>query len=351
MLATVVVVDWRQPELTRRCLRSLSAQVRAGEVEVVLVVNEATAGQVEAYRTEFPSVHVVPVERNLGFAGGVARGLEAVAADVVVLLNNDAVAEPGFVRAGLAELDRRGPSTAAVAATVVLEGRFELARGPGTVDDLVGLDGRRWRRSADGAGERLLNGTGVQVDVNGNGADREWLTPLDGHGGADGSPDPFGFSGGAVFLRRSALDEAGGFDESLFMYYEDVDVSWRLRLAGYDIGWAPAAVVVHRHAGSSSSSGELVRYQSMRNRLVVVVRVGSVRVVARVLARTALRCARDLLPGGTRQLAARQWARLLAEMPRAIRGAVRARRLDGRTARDRGRVEGRLLPTVALPHE
>ncbi len=229
MDVSVVIVDWHQPELTRRAIDSVRSQRVDADVEVVLVVNEADDRTVAAYRTDLPAVVIVAEPTNAGFAGGVARGIAAASAPVVALLNNDAVADHGFLARGLAALAAGGDRVAGVAATVVLEGGFvpvPAAAAPGP-DDLVGVDGRRWRRDADG--RTLVNGTGVVLDRSGNGRDRDWLRPLQD---APETAPLFGFSGGAVLLRRDALADVGGFDESLFMYYEDLDVSWRLRLAG-----------------------------------------------------------------------------------------------------------------------
>lgn len=343
MDVSVVIVDWHQPELTRRAIDSVRSQRVDAEVEVVLVVNEADDRTVADYRADLPSVVVVAEPTNSGFAGGVSRGIAAASAPVVALLNNDAVADHGFLARGLAALDAGGPRVAAVAATVVLEGGFApvdqgVAGGP---DDLVAADGRRWRRTVDG--RTLVNGTGVVLDRSGNGRDRDWLRPLPD---APETAPLFGFSGGAVFLRRDALADVGGFDESLFMYYEDLDVSWRLRLAGWEVRHAPDAVATHRHAASSGSDSPLVRYQSMRNRLAVVVRNGSPQMVRRVVLRTLARAARDLLRPGRGQLTPAQWARLGREAPGLVARARRARRGDGAGPAARRAVES-LLDTGA----
>lgn len=337
---SVIIVDWHQPELTRRAIESALSQRLDATVEVVLVVNEARDDVVAAYRADHPSIVVVAERSNAGFAGGVARGIAAASGEVLVLLNNDAVADHGFLDRGLAALTAGGPRTAAVAATAVLEGRFvPVTDGPWAEDDLVAADGRRWRRAE--VGQTLVNGTGVVLDRSGNGRDRDWLRPI------DDAPEVarlFGFSGGAAFLRRAPLEQVGGFDPSLFMYYEDLDLAWRLRLAGFDVGHAPDAVVVHRHAASSGSDSPLVRYQSMRNRLAVVARNGSGGLVGRVLLRTLVRMLRDLLRPSTAQLAPGAWSRLGREAPAVLRHARRARRADGFDAAARRRVEALLAP-------
>ena len=340
MDVSVVIVDWHQPDLTRRAVGSVLSQRVDASVEVVLVVNDADDDTVRSYREDFPALVVVPEPTNAGFAGGVARGLAASSGAVVVLVNNDAVADHGFLDRGLAALAAGGPTTAAVAATAVLEGRFApvVPGASRSDDDLVAADGRRWRRVETG-GVTLVNGTGVVLDRSGNGRDRDWLRPVDD---APEHAPLFGFSGGAAFLRRAAVDAVGGFDESLFMYYEDLDLAWRLRLAGYRIGAAPDAVVVHRHAASSGSDSPLVRYQSMRNRLVVTARDATDRMVGRVVARTVVRMVRDLAQPARAQLTPGAWWRLVREAPAALRRARRLRRVDGHDAQARRRVESLL---------
>ncbi|KQM25570.1 MULTISPECIES: glycosyltransferase family 2 protein [unclassified Frigoribacterium] len=336
MDASVIVVNWRQPELTLRCLESLVGQRASASFEIVLVENEASPGGTEPFRRLVPDLVVVEEATNAGFAGGVRRGIEASRGDVVVLLNNDAVAEPGFVEAGLAALRAGGPRVAAASATVTLEGGFvrATARDEGA---LVDGRGTAWLRSSAPEAVGLLNGTGVELAPDGNGRDRDWLRPSDDV--VDHPADPFGFSGGAAFVRRTALEAVGGFDEGLFMYYEDLDVSWRLRLAGLEIVHAASARTIHRHAASSAGSGALVRRQSMRNRLLVVVRNGSAGFVARVTLRTLARLLIDLARPRGAQLSRRDWGSVCRGLPSAVAGALVSRRRSGVTRGERRRVE------------
>jgi len=346
MDASVIVVNWRQPELTVRCLHSLMGQDSQWSFEVVLVENEARPGAVDIFRRTFPDLVVVEESTNAGFAGGVRRGIEASTGDVVVLLNNDAVAEPGFLDAGLRALRDGGETVAAASATVTLEGRF-VPSGSRGVRALVDGEGVAWRRSDDADAVTLMNGTGIELGPDGNGRDRDWLRPVDLV--ADPGGRPFGFSGGAAFLRRSALAAVGGFDESLFMYYEDLDVSWRLRLAGQEIVHAASARAVHRHAASSDDDGVLVRRQSMRNRLLVVLRNGSWGFVLRVVLRTLARLLIDLVRPDTALLTRRDWAAVSRGLVTASRSAVAARRRSGVSHADRLRVERSLSSSDAAP--
>lgn len=339
MRASVVVVNWRQPELTLRALEALSAQTATSSYEVVLVENEAIPGAADVFREAFPDVVVVEEPTNSGFAGGVARGIASSSGEVIVLVNNDAVPDPAFLSEGLRALDALGPGYAAVSAAVMLEGLFEPVTASGD-HVLVGLDAKRWARTEDPVrGVSLMNGTGLEMTSDGNGHDRDWLSAAHEVGTRG---DPFGFSGGAAFLRRDALDSIGGFDEDLFMYYEDLDVSWRFRLAGLGVGFAPGARIVHRHAGSSSSGSELIRRQSMRNRLAVVLRNGSGPLIARVAARTVARMAQDIVRPRRAYLSRRAWFGIVRESPELVFGSLLKRRMSSTSAADRRRVEDHL---------
>jgi GT2 family glycosyltransferase len=349
--ASVIVIDWHQPELTRRSLDALLAQRTSWSYELVVVVNEADDQTVAGYRADYPDAIVVPEPTNSGFAGGVTRGIAAAHGRVIVLVNNDAVADNGFLERGLSMLDGLPTEVAALAATTVLEGGFRPASGAAGPDDLVSPRGGRWRRVSGELslpGEALLNGTGVVLDRTGNGRDRDWLAPLNG---PREDAVLFGFSGGAAFLRKEALEEIGSFDPALFMYYEDVDVSWRLRLAGYDIRYAPDAVVVHRHAASSASDSPLVRYQSMRNRLAVVLRNGSPAMIRRVLFRTVVRMLLDVVRPSSAQLTRADWRRLVLEAPAIARHARHLRRGDGWGPAVRREIEMRYIDESRIAAE
>ena len=342
MDASVIVVNWRKPDLTLRCLASLVEQRTSHTFEVVLVENEATPGSTDLFRDRYPDVRIVRNERNLGFAAGVATGIAAASGRVLILLNNDAVADPLFVDALLGRLGTEPGDVAAVAALVELRGGYRRV-GDARPDDLRGHDGARWRRlpGSDPGGTALTNSTGVTVLGGGNGADRDWLVPT-GDLRRSGDDEPFGFSGGAAALRRAAWDAIGGFDESFFMYYEDFDLSWRLRLTGRRIVFEPAARVSHEHAGSSGHSSALLRFHSLRNRLLTTVRNGTVPLVLLVLARTAGRGVRDALAGlrgrhGDTYLGAAEWRRLVRDVVVLAPGVLRSRASAPRGARSRRR--------------
>jgi GT2 family glycosyltransferase len=299
-------------------------------VEIVVVDNASTDGSVEAAERSFPHVRVVRLPTNGGFAAGANAGIRTSTGEFVVLVNNDARVAPGYLRAVVAPLtDPDGADVAAVTGRVLLDARYEpVPAGEGQPTDLVGLDGRRWRRSPGGA--RLVNSTGNEVTRSGNGRDRDWLHPAVGGPGADvadgavGAVEVFGFNGGSVALRRRALDEVGLLETRLFMYYEDTEMSWRLRRAGWRVLHAPGAVTEHRHAASSGTASAFFQVHNTRNRLVVALAHAPWRVVLAALVRTVGR----LVTGPHRA----RTARALAQALRLVPVAVGIRRATDRSA-------------------
>lgn len=324
---TVVTVAWQAADLTLDCLASLAAQ-DLGDVRmhVVVVDNASTDGTAEQVALAWPDVEVVRAPRNLGFAGGNALALPRVASRYVVLLNNDAVARPDAIRRLVEEMDGAPEDVAAMAATVLLADRFRAA-GPQDADVVVGPDGR-WVLDPGGP-VRLVNSTGNEVRTDGYGQDRGWLARADR---LRVPADVFGFSGAAAILRTAALREVGFFDERFFMYYEDTDLSWRLRLAGHRVRHCPGAVVEHVHSASSSEGSRLVRFHDLRNRLATLTKNATAGLALRVLVREVLTTASLGLRRRRTDLAATR-VRALASWVALLPHLLRERRRIGRGAR------------------
>mgnify|MGYP000885287274 FL=1 len=336
--ARVVVVNWRQAELTIRAARSIREQLGDGDV-LVVVDNASGDGSAERLRRE--GLTVVESPENRGFGAGVNIGARGMVEDVLVLLNNDAVAEPGFLEAILAPLNappaapapdqpESSPTTpgstsisapAAATARILLAGRWKPA-GPDQ-DALVSPRTDRWTRVSDeaaarGEGEVLVNSTGNLVDASGNGYDRDWLVPS----GQEHSPsEVFGLCGGACAIRREAWQALGGFREDLFMYYEDTDLSWRLRERGWRVLYVREAVARHDHASSSGTDSPMFIRVNVRNRILTAAAHSPAPVVMQALARTLVRSLR----GPQRGPVLRGLTQALAGLPRELHRRARSR--------------------------
>lgn len=216
---SVVVLAFRRVDVLERCLRALAEHRSAASFEVVVVANGASV----PVRT-FLDRHVeggvaVRARVNLGFAGGCNHGVAASKGRHVVLLNDDAVVEPGFLDALVAAVERR-PRIAVVGALVLFPDR--------SVQDAGGVIGEDGMPAVVGRGsdERAAIATEPrQVDY---------------------------VSGCAVLVRREAWDAVGGMDERFYpAYFEDVDLCLRLRSAGWETWFEPEAKVLHDESASS----------------------------------------------------------------------------------------------------
>ncbi|HVF19049.1 MAG TPA: glycosyltransferase family 2 protein [Mycobacteriales bacterium] len=244
---TVVVVTYRGAEHLPACLDALAAQQSHHSWTTWVVDNASADGTADLLHTRFPDLHVIRSDRNRGFAGGNNLALREVRTPYVVLLNDDAVVQPGWLDALIDVLATSGNERVAAVTGKVL------------LDDGV-----------------TINSAGGVVDTRGYGADRGYLEPDTGQ--YDRPAEVFAASGTALALRTAALDDVGHFDEDFFLYYEDVDLCWRLRSRGWSIRYEPSAVVHHAlSATSGGEASELFHFHDLRNRLVCLGKNASTR--------------------------------------------------------------------------
>jgi N-acetylglucosaminyl-diphospho-decaprenol L-rhamnosyltransferase len=248
-----------------RTLASLRLQSRP--VDVVVVDNGSSDRSAELVRGEFPEVSLQELGRNLGFGPAINRAVEQHPADPVILLNNDVECEPRFLEA---LLDPHSEGAGTVAGVLTQEAAPELIDSAGVVADrtLMGFD--------------YLHGVPVAA--------------------AEGAPDPLGPTGGAALYRLDAFRAVGGFDERIFLYYEDLDLALRLAAAGARCRLAPEARAVHAYSASlGTGSGDKYAFTGwsrgyMLRRYGVMSRPGA---AARALACEAAICAGQLLTDRT----------------------------------------------------
>jgi N-acetylglucosaminyl-diphospho-decaprenol L-rhamnosyltransferase len=331
-LITVVVVTWNGVHLLDDCLGGLHRQDLDRALWRVLVVdNASTDGTADHLARHHPWVQLLRSPVNAGFAGGNHLALAQVTTPYAVLLNNDAVPEPGFLSALLQSAESPDAArVAAVTAKVLLRPRFRLLP-PGTPaepahGDVVTSEGVC---RPDPAGTvDVINSTGNELTLAGYGRDRGWLD-IDRQ--EEHPADVFAFCGAAVLLRMAALHEVGDFDPDFFLYYEDSDLSWRLRAAGWTVRYEPSAVVRHAHAASSDVRSALFRFHDDRNRLLLLTKNAPGGLAARAALRYPLtvlsltaRQGRRRAMTATRVRAFLSYLRLLPRMLARRRSILRA---------------------------
>ncbi|MCW2982138.1 MAG: hypothetical protein JWO14_3865 [Solirubrobacterales bacterium] len=214
----VYIPNFNGGERLVRALESLRAQTV--EADVIVVDNGSSDGSDRVVTESFHEVELLRMEENLGFGTALNRAVAAHPTDAIVLLNNDAAAEPRFVEA---LVDGLGAGVDSVAGVMLQEREPGLIDSAGVVADrtLMGFD--------------YLHGEPVAA--------------------AASAPAPLGPTGGAALYRREAFEAVGGFDERIFLYYEDLDLALRLAARGGACRLAPEARALHAYsAGLGAAS-------------------------------------------------------------------------------------------------
>jgi GT2 family glycosyltransferase len=262
-ILSVIIPSHSRIDLLVLCLRSVIRFAPPG-TEVVVVDDGSPGGVVSATASTFPGVRVVCLPRRAGFCAAANAGVAAAAAAVVELLNDDAEVSAGWAEAALRWF--ADPRIGAVAPLVLQNDPARLTRGlPPLIDsagdeyDPGGFARKRGHGAAWSPSPRWGEGLGVRGETSIPPLARpphpRPLSPL-GRGGKKAGdcvqmPGPvWGASASAAFYRRSALLAAGGFPEHFGAYFEDVDLSFRLRRLGFEVWYDPAAVVWHRVSAS-----------------------------------------------------------------------------------------------------
>ncbi len=230
---TVVIVAYESGDYLQPCVDALAAQSFAG-FEAVVADNASQDRSVQALRLPDPRFRVLDMGGNLGFAAANNRVAEASGAEFLVLLNPDAVADPGWLQALVTAARRHGEAASFGSIQLRLEAA-DILDGLGDVWHVAGL---AWR-----AGEGRPAA------------------------GAPGDGEIFAPCGAAALYRRQAFLDLGGFDERFFCYCEDVDLGHRLRAAGWTSRRVSTAIVRHAGSGISGRTSDFTMFHGHRNRI------------------------------------------------------------------------------------
>jgi N-acetylglucosaminyl-diphospho-decaprenol L-rhamnosyltransferase len=261
MRPAVYIPNYNGSERIGRALRSLREQSRP--VDVVVVDNGSSDDSPALLREQFPEVAVLGLERNLGFGPAINHAVREHRADPLILLNNDVECGPRFVEA---LLDAAAEGVESVAGVLLQERSPELIDSAGVVADrtLMGFD--------------HLHGEPLAA--------------------AAGAADPLGPTGGAALYDRAAFEAVGGFDERIFLYYEDLDLALRLAAAGARCRLAAGATALHAYSASLGAGSGAKFARTGWSRGYMLRRYGVMsrpRDAARVLATEGAVCAGQLL--------------------------------------------------------
>jgi len=226
----IVIVAFRAQELLRRCLESVLEHAPA-DTPVHVVDNNSGDGTAEMVGAEFPSVHLDPSDRNLGFGAANNRVLRDLEAGYVLVLNPDTQLT-GSIQPLLDVMSSR-PEVGICGA--------RLEREDGTLDHAS-------KRAFPTPLSALGHFTGFGRRGRSSGALAAYRAPEVTSGPVDA------VNGAFMLIRREALDEVGYFDERYWMYMEDLDLCYRFAAAGWMTWYEPAVKVIHVKAGTTGGS-------------------------------------------------------------------------------------------------
>ncbi|MFA6963148.1 MAG: glycosyltransferase family 2 protein [Patescibacteria group bacterium] len=233
-MISVIIVGYNSKKHLRDCLESLFAS-KYKKFEVIFVDNNSQDGSINYIEKEYPRVKLIQGKKNLGFAGGNNLGIDTAVknkSEYVFLLNPDTIIDPDCLGQLVEKADR---NTILQPLILLHDGKrkTDLVNSAGNVLNFLGFSY---------CGDYKKNKSEIASDK-----------------------DISVASGAAMLIPAEIIRKIGMFDESFFMYHEDVDLSWRARIAGYNIRLIKDAIVWHKYSFSKNKNKF---FYAERNRLI-----------------------------------------------------------------------------------
>ncbi|HTI93596.1 MAG TPA: glycosyltransferase family 2 protein [Puia sp.] len=242
----LVILNWNTSHYLKKFLPFLLATTYEKK-EIYVIDNNSHDDSVALLKADFPSVHILPMTANIGFAGGYNFGLSQIKTDYYLIVNSDIEVSPGFIEP-LVHLLENNPDIGICQPKLrALENRemFEYAGAAGGWIDRLGLPFARGR---------VL--TTIEKD----------------NGQYDTAEEIFWATGACMCLSAKLFEKLGGFYDFYFMHQEDIDLCWRARNIGYRIYACPSSVVYHMGGGSLSWENYLKTFLTFRNNYILISR-------------------------------------------------------------------------------
>ncbi len=240
----VAILNWNGKELLERFLGNVLKH-SADLGKVYLIDNHSSDDSVAFTRKEFPTIQIIELEDNYGYAGGYNKGLKHIPEEYVVLLNSDVEVSPNW----LAPLHARFTADATLGALQPkikdLKSRphFEYAGASGGFVDILGYPFCRGRIFDH-----------LEED----------------NGQYDNYQEVFWASGACLAIRQSAFEQAGKLYERLFAHMEEIDLCWRMQLAGFKVAVEPFSLVYHLGGATLKTYSPQKTYLNFRNSLIIL---------------------------------------------------------------------------------
>ena len=241
----IVILNWNGAKLFDTYLPSVIRNSDQPNVELIVADNGSTDHSINHLKKNFPSVKIIDLKKNYGFAEGYNRALKQVKADIFVLLNSDVEVTPGWLESPLIMMEK-DESVAAVQPKILSHQKPHLFEYAGAAGGFIDRFGYPFCRG------RILNR--LEPDL-----------------GQYNKPTPvFWASGACMFIKTEVFRKAGGFDGDFWAHMEEIDLCWRLKNQGYKIMYQPGSVVFHLGGGTLSYGSPRKVYLNFRNNLFML---------------------------------------------------------------------------------
>lgn len=240
----IVILNWNGKSFLQQFLPSVLATTWPN-YRVVVADNASTDDSVNFLRQNFPSVEIIVLSKNFGFAKGYNEALKQVKSDYYVLLNSDVEVTPGWLEPMVELLEQQVQYAACQPRIRSFHQKnfFEYAGGAGGWIDAYGYPFARGR---------VFN------------------TCEEDRGQYDSTKPVFWASGAALLIKSSYYHQLEGFDEYLFAHQEEIDLCWRLQLAGYKVFCCPQSVVYHVGGGTLPRGNSRKTFLNFRNNQIIL---------------------------------------------------------------------------------
>jgi GT2 family glycosyltransferase len=241
---SIVILNWNGRGFLEKFLPFVTASTCPG-AEVIIADNASTDDSVAFVREQYPQLRIIEMDKNRGFAGGYNEALRQVESDYYVLLNSDVEVTPGWVEPVI-ELMENDRSIGACQPKIRMysdKELFEYAGAAGGWLDYLGYPFAKGRVFDDCEEDK---------------------------GQYDKAEPIFWASGAAMFIRAHLFHELGGLDTYFFAHQEEIDLCWRLQLAGHKVYSCPGSVVYHVGGGTMPKGNERKVFLNFRNNLIMM---------------------------------------------------------------------------------
>lgn len=241
----VIILNWNGEEMLKQFLPSVLTHSNKEEYKVYVADNGSTDNSVSVVNNLFPSVKVIDLKENLGFAEGYNQAIDRVDAEYIILLNSDVEVSANWIDPIIHYLDQY-PKVGACQPKIRSwreKDLFEYAGASGGFLDKYGYPFCRGR---------IQN------------------TLEEDKGQYDAIQEIFWASGAALFVRKSVYQEVGGLDARFFAHMEEIDLCWRIQNAGYSLSVIPASVVYHVGGATLSKENPRKTFLNFRNNLFML---------------------------------------------------------------------------------